>query len=119
MLKKHGINAAKIVVALILLMAGGAKLAGVEEVHQSFSVLGLPGWFGYFIGFCEIAGAIGLFINALSALAAAGISIIMLGAIYFHVMYTPIADSIPSVIILVLSIIIFINKIPMMLKFKS
>ncbi len=119
MLKKHGINATKISLALILLMAGGAKLAGIEEMHQSFSALGLPGWFGYFIGFCEIAGAIGLFINPLSALAAAGISIIMLGAIYFHVMYTPMVNAIPAMVLLALSIIIFMNKKSMTLKFQK
>ena len=99
-----------IIVAVILVPAGGAKLAGVPQMHASFSVLGLPVWFGYFIGACEIAGAIGLFIRRLSALAAIGISIIMLGALYFHAIYTPIAQGIPSMLVLLLCAYIFSKR---------
>jgi len=92
---------------LVTLGGGGAKLAGVPEVHQSFSLMGLPAWFGYFIGACEVAGAIGIWIRPLSALAAAGIAIIMLGANYFHVVHTPIAQTIPALVILLICIYIF------------
>ncbi len=118
MINNRGIKVIKIILAIILLMAGSAKLAGVEEMHKSFSILGLPGWFGYFIGFCEIAGAIGLFIRPLSALAAAGIAMIMVGAIYFHIMHTPIVSAIPAIIVLILSVVVFVKNKSMMLKFK-
>lgn len=39
-------------------------------------------WFLTFIGICETLGAIGLLIRRLAALAAAGLSIIMIGAVY-------------------------------------
>ena len=109
-LRKYGLLSAMIIVAVILVPAGGAKLAGVPQMHASFSVLGLPVWFGYFIGACEIAGAIGLFIRRLSALAAIGISIIMLGALYFHAIYTPIAQGIPSMLVLLLCAYIFSKR---------
>lgn len=117
MIKKYGFTGARIIAALILLGAGGAKLAGVPEVHQSFSLLGLPKWFGYFIGTCEVAAAIGLFIRPLTALAALGVSFIMLGAIYFHVNYPPLAAGIPSMILLLLCIYIFMKKKSEMLNF--
>jgi len=72
-----------IAIALVILYVGAggiAKLAGVPYVHSSFPKLGLPGWFGYFIGACEVLGAIALLIRPLSALAALGIGIIMVGA---------------------------------------
>ena len=105
-------------VALVLLAAGGAKLAGVPQVHQSFAILGLPGWFGYFIGTCEIAGAIGIFIRPLGALAAAGIAVIMLGALYFHVSHTPLAQGIPALVVLLLSVYIFFKRRGSLFAFK-
>jgi putative oxidoreductase len=117
MLQKYGIWIAAVLVALVLLPAGGAKLAGVPQMHQSFALLGLPGWFGYFIGACEVAGAIALFIRPLSALAAAGIAIIMLGAVYFHVTNPPLAAGVPALVVLLLSGYIFSRRRTDMLAF--
>lgn len=101
-LRTYSLYVAMILVALVLIPAGGAKLAGVPQMHASFAALGLPGWFGYFIGICEVAGAIGLFIRPLSALAASGIAIIMLGALYFHATHTPLVQGIPALVVLLL-----------------
>lgn len=100
--RKLALTIAMALVALIMLAGGGAKLTGVPQMHASFAALGLPAWFGYFIGACEVAGAIGLFIPRLSALAAAGIALIMIGAAYFHVAHTPIAQAVPAVVVLLL-----------------
>ena len=81
------------IVSLVVIGGGLAKLAGVEMVLMSFATLGLPAWFGTFIGAAEVAGGIGIWHRKTSALAAAGLSIIMLGAIYYHIMHTPIARS--------------------------
>ncbi len=117
MLNKYGLNVAKAFLAMMLFSGGVAKLAGVPEVLESFSVLGLPPWFGYFIGFCEVAGAIGLFFNPLSALAASGLAFIMIGAIFFHVAYTPISEGIPALIALLLAIFIAIKQRTKLYKF--
>lgn len=109
-LKKHGLLVAMILVTLVLVPAGGAKLAGVPQMHASFAALGLPSWFGYFIGACEIAGAVGIFIRRLSALAAAGIAIIMLGALYYHATHTPLVQGMASLIVLLLCIYIIIRR---------
>lgn len=100
--RKFALTTAMALVALIMLAGGGAKLAGVPQMHTSFASLGLPAWFGYFIGACEVAGAIGLFIRRLSALAAAGIALIMTGAAYFHIAHTPIAQAVPAAVVLLL-----------------
>jgi putative oxidoreductase len=118
-MKKYGLNLAKGLIALVLLGAGGAKLAGIPELHQSFHLLGLPEWFGYFIGACEIAGAVGMFITPLSALAALGIAMIMGGAIYFHILHTPLTEGIPALIVLALCFYVFQKTKVMMLKFSK
>lgn len=73
--------------------------------------MGLPVWFGYFIGACELSGAIGLWLRKLSAFAAAGLIVIMAGAIYFHAAYDAIANGIPAFILSLLLINILIARI--------
>lgn len=102
-----------IAIALVALYVGAgglAKLAGVPYVHSSFPKLGLPAWFGYFIGVCEVLGTIALLIRPLRALAAAGIGIIMVGATYYHATYTPIIQAAPALFLLLLCIYIFARE---------
>ena len=108
--QKYGVLAASVLLALIVGAAGIAKLMGVPMVHQSFAILGLPSWFGYFIGACEVAGAVGLFIRPLSALAAAGLAIIGAGAVYFHVMHTPISQGVPAFVVLALAVFVAMKR---------
>ena len=105
-MQKYGVLIASVVLALIVGAAGIAKLMGVPMVHQSFAILGLPSWFGYFIGAAEVAGAVGLFIPPLSRLAALGLAIIGAGAVYFHLMHTPISAGVPAIVVLLLAVFI-------------
>lgn len=90
--------------------AGLAKLAGVEQMHMSFAAMGLPLWFGYFIGACEVAGAVGIWLRRTSIYACVGLFIIMLGAIYFHVVYDAVANVIPALILAILVSYIFVVR---------
>ena len=105
-IQKYGVLIASILLGLIVGAAGIAKLMGVPMVHQSFAILGLPAWFGYFIGAAEVAGAIGLFIPPLARLAAAGLAVIGAGAVYFHVVHTPLSQAAPALVVLILALII-------------
>jgi DoxX-like protein len=62
--KDHRVSIATALVALYVGAGGIAKLLGVPYVHSSFAKLGLPDWFGYFIGACEVLGSIGLLARA-------------------------------------------------------
>jgi hypothetical protein len=73
------------VLALVFLFAGGTKL--VMPVAELTKQMPLPGGFLRFIGVCEVLGALGLILpgvlgirRGLTALAAAGLVIIMIGA---------------------------------------
>ena len=99
--------------------AGIAKLAGVPYVHSSFPKLGLPPWFGYFIGVCEVLGPIALFIRPLSALAAAGLGIIMIGATYYHATYTPVVQAAPAIVLVLLCAYIFAMRRADILQFRT
>ncbi|WP_432468246.1 DoxX family protein [Agarivorans sp. Z349TD_8] len=107
--KQYGLWVILALTALAFLAGGIGKLMGVEMLHKSFATLGLPVFFGYFIGLFEIAGAIGIFIKKLSSLAAVGLALIMLGAIYYHFQYDP--QGLPAAaLLLVFSIIIFFAR---------
>lgn len=93
--------AAMTIVTLVMLMGGAMKLMGNPMATASFATLGLPAVFGTFIGVCEIAGAVGLWVRRTSLFAAIGIAIIMIGAIYYHIMHTPITEGIPAMVVLI------------------
>ncbi len=97
--------------SLAFAAAGIAKLMGVEQLHMSFAIMGLPVWFGYFIGGCELLGAVALWLRKLSFYAATGLLGIMVGAIYFHVRFDAIANAIPAVILSALLISIIITRV--------
>ena len=106
-------------VALYVGAGGVGKLAGVPYLHSSFPKLGLPAWFGYFIGVCEVLGPVGLFVRPLRALAAAGIGIIMVGATYYHSVYTPIFQAAPAFILTFLCGFIFLRARGDILRFSA
>ena len=77
--------------AALFLWAGGLKL--VLPLDQLAGPVALPGFFVRFIGVCEILGALGLILpgllkirQGLTPLAAAGLIIIMIGAIVITLM---------------------------------
>ena len=74
---------------------------------------------GYFIGVCEVLGCIALFVRPLRALAALGLGIIMVGATYYHCVYTPVFQAAPAFVLLILSAYIFWTARADMLKFRG
>src|SRR5690242_17677090 len=68
-------------------------------------------WFLTFIGVCETLGAVGLLIPRLAALAAAGLSVIMIGAVYTLVAHHMIKElPVPIVVFILLMLVIFLRR---------
>jgi hypothetical protein len=86
----------QILLALTFLFAGGTKLVLPTEVLMSMgspNQVVLPGWFIKFIGVCEVLGALGLILPGifrrrqyLTPVAAAGLFILMIGAVVVTIM---------------------------------
>ncbi|MBO9491635.1 DoxX family protein [Endozoicomonas sp. G2_1] len=93
---------AKLLLSLILLGAGAAKLMVMPDVHLSFAVLGLPSWSGYLIGFIEVITSIGLFIRVATNLSAFTSGFILVGAFYYHAVHTPIIEAATAILALML-----------------
>jgi hypothetical protein len=86
----------QVLLALMFLMAGGMKLWYPIDYLLSMgppNQIVFPGWFMKFIGLCEVLGAFGLILPGLfrrqqhlTALAALGLTIIMIGAVVVTLM---------------------------------
>ena len=70
--------------AIMLLMAGGSKLAGVPMMVQMFGVIGIGQWFRYVTGTIEVVSAVLLLIPSVAAYGAAALAVTMIGAIVTH-----------------------------------
>lgn len=75
----------QVLLALLFLFGGGVKL--IKPVDEMAQLTGMSGLFLRFIGVCEVLGALGLILPGLlrirpglTPLAAAGLTIIMIGA---------------------------------------
>ncbi len=83
MARKIKTNALKVLPWMLVLMFGmfgGMKLMGPAEMVENFARWGYPAWFIYAIGAVELAGAVGLAWSRTRFYAAAGLSLIMIGA---------------------------------------
>lgn len=80
---------AQIVLAAFFIFASAPKLLGDPTTVAAFDAIGFGDWFRYLTGACELAGAIGLLIPALSGLAALGLVGVMVGATLTNLFLMP------------------------------
>lgn len=74
----------RVLLTAAFVMAGGAKLMGVEMMVGVFDTIGVGQWFRYVTGLIEIGGAILLWIPATRVFAALLLGGTMAGAIVAH-----------------------------------
>lgn len=101
----------QVLLALLFLMMGGQKLMGAEEAAANFARWGYPGFMIYLIGTFEVLGAIGLLIPRLASLAALGLIVIMLGAVYTHISHGEYSMApVPLVVLLLLGVVAYLRR---------
>jgi putative oxidoreductase len=88
---------------LSFLLAGGGKLAAVEDNVATFAHFGYPLWFMYVTGAIEVLCAAGLWIPRLRGLSALGLVVTMLGAVATHLIHDGVSAAIPAIVMLALS----------------
>lgn len=111
--------------AALFLFAGGTKL--VLPIEEMTKQMPMPGWFLRFIALCEVLGAIGLILPGLlriqpglTPLAAAGLVIIMVGAVVVTLMTGDVAMAlIPLVVGLLAAFVAYGRWRPAPLSAKS
>jgi putative oxidoreductase len=78
--------ALQLVLAAQFATGGTLKLVGDAQMIDLFTDIGVGQWLRYLVAGCELAGAIGLLIPRLAALAALGLSALMVGAVLTNVL---------------------------------
>lgn len=93
-------------VGLAFLASGSAKLAGTEKLALQFAEFGFPLWFMYLIGATEVVAGGLLFWSPTRFLASGVLAGVMVGAVGSHLMVGHGADTVPSAVLLVLTLTI-------------
>jgi putative oxidoreductase len=93
-----------VLLAAMFVFSGVFKLLKPAEAKAGFVHYGYAAWFAIFIGVCELLGGLGLLIPRLAALAAAGLSVIMIGAVYTHFSHREYQHGMIPLVLLVLLI---------------
>jgi hypothetical protein len=102
----------QVVLALVFLFTGGMKLVmPIEAMTEQMPAI--PGWFIRFIGVAEVLGAIGLILPGLlrirpglTPLAAAGLAVIMVGAVAITLMTMDVVTALIPLVVGVLSVFV-------------
>jgi len=101
------VKVGSVLTALVFLLAGSLKLfVQPEAATAQFETYGYADWFRIAIGACELAGAVGLIVPRVSWLAASGLSVLMLGAIYTHLAHGEIQSA--AVPLVVLALLVYV-----------
>lgn len=69
-----------VLLAVVFIYAGGAKLASNPGMVREFAQIGLGQWLRYFTGILEVSGAVGVLVPTLRFWAALLITAVMAGA---------------------------------------
>jgi len=90
----------QVALALMFLMAGGSKLAGVPAMVSLFDAIGLGQWFRYVTGVIEITSGIALLVPSAAIFGAMLVIPTMLGAIVTNVFVVPASPVMPLLLLL-------------------
>lgn len=94
----------QVLLGLAFIASGFNKLRDLTATLGMFGNLGLPSVLAYVVGGAELLGGIGLLIPRFTRLAAMGLIIIMIGAVFMHATKIPggLAGGVPALVLLVL-----------------
>ena len=100
----------QIALAVMFLMAGGSKLAGVPAMVSLFDALGLGQWFRYVTGVVEVTSGIALLVPSAAIFGALLLIPTMLGAIVTNVFVVPASPVMPLLLLLAASAVAWARR---------
>ena len=96
--------------ALVFVGAGASKLAGSEVMVSMFDLIGAGQWLRYVVGALEVAGAVGVLVPRLNALAAAGLALLMIGATITNLTVLDASPSSPLVLLALAALVVWADR---------
>lgn len=101
----------QILLAGLFIMSSLPKLMSDPEVVANFTRWGMPDNFYLVIGALEFLGAVGLLIPRFAGLAAAGLILIMIGALFTHLTHGEMGMAIvPLIVIVLLGVVVYLRN---------
>ena len=101
---------AQVALALMFLMAGGSKLAGVPAMVSLFDAIGLGQWFRYVTGVIEVIAGVALLVPSAAIFGALLLIPTMLGAIVTNVFVVPASPVMPLLLLLAASAVAWARR---------
>jgi uncharacterized membrane protein YphA (DoxX/SURF4 family) len=100
----------QIALAVMFLMAGGSKLAGVPAMVSLFDQVGVGQWFRYVTGIIELTAGIALLIPSAAVFGAMLLIPTMVGAIVVNVFVVPATPAPPLVLLLLAAVVAWARR---------
>ena len=75
-----------------------------------FDLIGAGQWLRYVVGALEVAGAVGVLVPRLSALAAAGLALLMIGATITNLTVLEASPSSPLVLLVLAALVVWADR---------
>jgi putative oxidoreductase len=100
----------QVALALMFLMAGGSKLAGVPAMVTLFGAIGVGQWFRYVTGVIEAISAILLLVPSAAIFGALLLIPTMLGAIVVNLFVVPASPVAPLVLLLAAAAVAWVRR---------
>ena len=98
-----GVTIIAVILGVLFLLSGAAKLVGAEMTAQMFAAFGYPMWFMYVVGAFEALGGILLFSGGRRFIGSLILAVIMVGAVGTHIVHAEYAMAIlPAILFAVL-----------------
>jgi putative oxidoreductase len=100
----------QVALALMFLMAGGSKLAGVPAMVSLFDAIGLGQWFRYVTGVIEVTSGIALLVPSAAIFGALLLIPTMLGAIVVNLFVVPASPVMPLLLLVGATAVAFARR---------
>ena len=100
----------QVALAVIFLMAGGSKLAGVPAMVALFDAIGVGQWFRYVTGLIEVTSGIALLVPSAAIFGALLLIPTMLGAIVTNVFVVPASPAMPLLLLLGAAGVVWVRR---------
>lgn len=105
-----GLWTLQLLLALNFIFAGAGKLAGMEQMVLLFDEVGVGQWFRYLTGVLEIGGALLLLIPSAAWIGAAGLALVMVGAVVTELFIVSGSATMPLVLLILVSLIAYARR---------
>ncbi len=96
--------------AVLLLFAGGSKLAGAPAMVALFDAIGVGQWFRYVTGLIEVVSAVALLVPPFAPFGALLLASTMVGAIATHLFIVGGSPALPAVLLVGLFVVVWARR---------